>query len=74
MRQALQAQQKRMQTSGGVAHDADVAAEDAGSGGTQIDMDQLTRGALCNLLAQFAAEDVGSSSATPVSVRACADA
>ena len=33
-----------------VARQADVVVEDAGSGGTALDMDKLTREALVNLL------------------------
>ena len=42
MRQVLQAQQKRMERVVDVAQNADVAAEDAGSGGTGIDIDEMT--------------------------------
>ena len=53
MRQTLQAQQKRMENLGDVAQSAGVAADDAGSGGTAIDIDQMTRDALLNLLAPY---------------------
>ena len=62
VRQALQAQQKRMESPDVVAQNADVAADDAGSGGTALDMDQLTREALVNLLSPFS-RGVGDSSA-----------
>ena len=40
-----------MESSGDViAQSAGVAADDAGSGGTAIDIDQVTRGTLLNLL------------------------
>ena len=45
MRQALQAQQKRMESLGVVAISADVGAEDAGSGGTALDMGDGRTGA-----------------------------
>ena len=54
MRQTLQAQQKRMESLGDVAQDADVDAGDAGSGGTPIDIDQMTREALLHCLAPSA--------------------
>ena len=50
-RQALQAQQKRMESPDVVAQNADVAADDAGSGGTVIDLDVMTREALCTFVA-----------------------
>ena len=59
-RQALQAHQKRMESPDVVAQNADVAADDAGSGGTVIDLDVMTREALCTLLAPFSS---GASSA-----------
>ena len=52
-RQALQAQQKRMESPDVVAQNADVAAEDACSGGTALDMNQLAREALVILLLPF---------------------
>ena len=42
-----------MESHDDVAQNADVAAEDAGSGGTALDMDQLTSEALVNLLSPF---------------------
>ena len=53
-----------------VAGDADVAADDAGSGGTVIDMDETLREALCTLLAPFAS-GASSAGAVPGSTRAC---
>ena len=53
MRQTSQAQQKRMESCGDVAQSAGVAADDAGSGGTAIDIDQMTREALLNLLTPY---------------------
>ena len=62
-----------METSESVAQDADVAAEDAGSGGTGIDMDEMTREALLNLLAPFSSG--ACSSATKCgTIEACRDA
>ena len=52
-RQALQAQQKRMESLDVVAQSADASAADFGSGSSAIDMDQLTRDALVNLLMPF---------------------
>ena len=46
-----------------VAISSDGAADDAGSGGTALDMDSVTREALNNLLAQFATGE-GSSTVT----------
>ena len=62
-----------METSDSVAQDADVDAGDAGSGGTPIDMDALTREALCTLLAPFAS-GASSAEAAPGSIAACRDA
>ena len=62
-----------METSDSVAQDADVAAEDAGSGGTVIDIDEMTREALLNLLAPFSSG--ACSSATKCgTIEACRDA
>ena len=62
-----------METSDSVAQDADVAAEDAGSGGTGIDIDEMTREALLNLLAPFSSG--ACSSATKCgTIEACRDA
>ena len=56
-----------------VAQNADIAAEDAGSGGTGIDIDEMTREALLNLLAPFSSG--ASSSATGCgTIEACRDA
>ena len=56
-----------------VAQNADVAAEDAGSGGTGIDIDEMTREALLNLLAPFSSG--ACSSATKCgTIEACRDA
>ena len=62
-----------METSDSVAQDADVAAEDAGSGGTGIDIDEMTREALLNLLAPFSS---GACSSATVcgTIEACRDA
>ena len=68
-RQALQAQQKRMESPDVVAQNADVAADDAGSGGTVIDLDVMTREALCSLLAPFSS-GASSAGAAPGSVAA----
>ena len=73
VRQTSQAQQKRMETSDGVAQDADVDAGDAGSGGTPIDMDALTREALLNLLTPYSS-GASSSKHEPGSIAACRDA
>ena len=72
-RQALQAQQKRMESPDVVAQNADVAADDAGSGGTVIDLDVMTREALCSLLAPFSS-GASSAGAAPGSIAACRDA
>ena len=72
-RQALQAQQKRMESPDVVAQNADVAADDAGSGGTVIDLDVMTREALCTLLAPFSS-GASSAEAAPGSIAACRDA
>ena len=69
-RQALQAQQKRMESPDVVAQNADVAADDAGSGGTAIDLDVMTREALCTLLAPFSS-GASSAEAAPGSIAAC---
>ena len=62
-----------METSDSVAQDADVAAEDAGSGSTGIDIDEMTREALLNLLAPFSSG--ACSSATKCgTIEACRDA
>ena len=73
MRQALQAQQKRMESRDVVAQQADVVVEDAGSGGTALDMDKLTREALVNLLAPFSS-GAGASATETGSFEACQDA
>ena len=70
----MQAQQKRMESLDVVAQDADVDAGDAGSGGTQIDIDKMTCEALCTLLAPFASGASSSSLYEPGSVAACRDA
>ena len=67
----MQAQQKRMESRGDVAQDADVDAGDAGSGGTPIDIDKMTCEALCTLLAPFASGASSSSLYEPGSVAAC---
>ena len=72
-RQALQAHQKRMESPDVVAQNADVAADDAGSGGTVIDLDVMTREALCTLLAPFSS-GASSAEAAPGSIAACRDA
>ena len=56
-----------------VAQQADVVVEDAGSGGTALDMDKLTREALVNLLAPFSS-GAGASATEIGSVEACQDA
>ena len=66
-RQALQAQQKRMESPGVVAQNADVAADDARSGGTVIDLDQMTREALLQCLAPYLS-GASSSAAVPGSI------
>ena len=57
-----------------VAQNADVAADDAGSGGTVIDLDVMTRQALCILLAPFSSGGASSAGAAPGSIAACRDA
>ena len=57
----------------GVAQDADVDAGDAGSGGTPIDIDQMTREALLNLLTPYSS-GASSSKHEPGSIAACRDA
>ena len=69
----MQAQQKRMESPDVVAQNADVAADDAGSGGTVIDLDVMTRQALCILLAPFSS-GASSAGAAPGSIAACRDA
>ena len=56
-----------------VAQQPDVVVEDAGSGGTALDMDKLTREALVNLLAPFSS-GAGASATEIGSVEACQDA
>ena len=53
-----------------VAQNADVAADDAGSGGTVIDLDVMTREALCTLLAPCSS-GARSAEAPPGSSAAC---
>ena len=62
-----------MENSDGVAGDAHVAADDAGSGGTVIDLDQMTREALLQCLAPYLS-GASSSAAVPGSIEACEDA
>ena len=69
----MQAHQKRMESPDVVAQNADVAADDAGSGGTVIDLDVMTREALCTLLAPFSS-GASSAEAAPGSIAACRDA
>ena len=63
-----------MESLGDVAQDADVDAGDAGSGGTAIDIDQMTREALCTLLAPYSSGASSSGVHEPGSIAACRDA
>ena len=74
VRQTSQAQQKRMESCGDVAQSAGVAADDAGSGGTAIDIDQMTREALLNLLTPYSSGASSSEVHEPGSIAACRDA
>ena len=62
-----------MESLGDVAQSAGVAADDAGSGGTAIDIDQMTREALLNLLTPYSS-GASSSKHEPGSIAACRDA
>ena len=62
-----------MESLGDVAQDADVDAGDAGSGGTPIDIDQMAREALLNLLTPYSS-GASSSKHEPGSIAACRDA
>ena len=63
-----------MESLGDVAQSAGVAADDAGSGGTAIDIDQMTRDALLNLLAPYSSGASSSEVHEPGSIAACRDA
>ena len=62
-----------MERRGGVAQDADVDAGDAGSGGTSIDLDEITREALLHCLAPYTS-GASTQEAVPGSIAACINA